>query len=48
VAYTILFHSDPGMTLPMVGQAVVVAGNWRVSYATVCAAVQLGLGTCQT
>jgi len=48
VAYTILFHSDPGMTLPMIGQAVVVAGSWRVSYATVCAAVQLGLGNCQT
>ncbi len=48
VAYTLLFHSDAGLSFPMIGQAVVVAGAWRVSYATVCAAVQLGLGTCQT
>jgi hypothetical protein len=48
VSYTLRFHSDAQLTFPMVGQAVVVAGNWRVSYATVCAAVQLGLGNCQT
>ena len=48
VAYTLRFHSDAGLTFPMVGQAVVVAGSWRVSYATICAAVQLGLGNCQT
>ena len=48
VGYTLLFHSDTGLTFPMVGQAVVVDGAWRVSYATVCAAVQLGLGNCQT
>jgi hypothetical protein len=48
VSYTLRFHSDAGLTFPMIGQAVIVAGSWRVSYATVCAAVQLGLGTCQT
>jgi len=48
VAYTLRFHSDAGLTFPMVGQALVVAGSWRVSYATICAAVQLGLGNCQT
>jgi hypothetical protein len=48
VSYTLRFHSDAGLTFPMIGQAVVVAGSWRVSYATVCAAVQLGLGNCQT
>jgi len=48
VAYTLRFHSDARLTFSMIGQAVVVAGAWRVSYATVCAAIALGLGTCQT
>ncbi|MGD0378824.1 MAG: hypothetical protein ABSC30_02450 [Acidimicrobiales bacterium] len=48
VSYVLRFHSDAGLTFPMIGQAVVVAGNWRVSYGTICAAVQLGLGNCQT
>ena len=48
VSYTLRFHSDAQLTFPMLGQALVVAGSWRVSYATVCAAVQLGLGNCQT
>ncbi len=47
VAYTLRFHSDAGLTFPMVGQAVIVSGNWRVSYATICAAIELGLGNCQ-
>jgi hypothetical protein len=47
VAYTLRFHSDAQLTFAMVGQAVIVAGNWRVSYATICAAIQLGLGNCQ-
>ena len=48
VSYTLRFHSDAQLTFPMLGQAFVVDGSWRVSYATVCAAVQLGLGNCQT
>jgi hypothetical protein len=48
VSYTILFHSDTQLTFPMIGQAVVVDGAWRVSYSTVCAAIQLGLATCHT
>jgi len=48
VAYTLRFHSDAQLTFPMVGQALIVDGGWRVSYATVCAAIQLGLGNCQT
>ncbi|HEY5026040.1 MAG TPA: hypothetical protein VII76_13775 [Acidimicrobiales bacterium] len=48
VAYTLRFHSDAGLIFPMVGQAVVVAGSWRVSYGTICAAIQLGLGNCQS
>ncbi len=48
VSYVLRFHSDAGLTFPMIGQAVVVAGDWRVSYGTICAAVQLGLGNCQT
>ena len=48
VSYTLLFHSDAGLKFAMTGQAIVVAGNWRVTYGTVCAAIQLGLGNCQT
>jgi hypothetical protein len=48
VSYVIRFHSDTTLTFPMIGQAVIVSGSWRVSYATVCAAVSLGLGNCQT
>ena len=48
VSYTLLFHSDAQLTFPMIGQAVIVSGTWRVSYSTVCAAIQLGLGNCQT
>ena len=48
VSYTIRFHSDTQLTFPMIGQAVVVDGAWRVSYSTVCAAIELGLGNCQT
>jgi hypothetical protein len=48
VSYTLLFHSDAQLTFPMIGQALVVSGSWRVSYSTVCAAIQLGLGNCQT
>ena len=48
VAYTLRFHSDAGLTFPMVGRAVVVAGTWRVSYGTICAAIQLGLANCQS
>jgi hypothetical protein len=48
VSYVLKFHSDAGLTFPMIGQAVVVSGAWRVSYGTICAAVQLGLGNCQS
>jgi hypothetical protein len=48
VAYTILFHSDTQLKFSMIGQALVIDGSWRVSYSTVCSAVQLGLGNCQT
>jgi hypothetical protein len=48
VGYTLRFHSDAQLTFSMVGQAVVVSGSWRVSYATICAAIQLGLGNCQS
>jgi hypothetical protein len=48
VGYTLRFHSDAQLTFSMVGQAVIVDGGWRVSYATICAAIQLGLGNCQS
>jgi hypothetical protein len=48
IGFTLLFHSDATLQFAMIGQAVVVSGSWRVSYSTVCAAVQLGLGNCQT
>ena len=48
VSYVLKFHSDAGLTFPMIGQAVIVSGAWRVSYGTICAAVQLGLGNCQS
>ena len=48
VAYTLRFHSDAQLTFAMVGQALIIDGGWRVSYATICAAIQLGLGNCQT
>ncbi len=48
MSYTIRFHSDAQLNFPMIGRAVIVAGSWRVSYGTVCAAVQLGGVSCQT
>jgi hypothetical protein len=48
VSFTLRFHSDAQLTFPMIGRALVVDGGWRVSYSTVCAAIQLGLGNCQT
>jgi len=48
VAYTLRFHSDAQLTFPMVGQALIIDGGWRVSYGTICAAIQLGLGSCQS
>ena len=44
VSYTLRFHSDPQLTFPMIGQAIVIDGGWRVSYSTVCAAIQLDSG----
>ena len=44
VAYTLRFHSDAQLTFPMVGQALIIDGGWRVSYATVCAAIRARAG----
>ncbi|MGO9341342.1 MAG: hypothetical protein ACLP6E_02300 [Acidimicrobiales bacterium] len=48
VSYTIRFHDDPTLTFGMIGTAVSVDGGWRVSYATLCAAVQLGGVSCSS
>ena len=48
VAYTIGFKSDPTLTFSMIGTAILLDGTWRVSYATLCAAVALGGVTCST
>jgi hypothetical protein len=48
VSYTIRFHNNTTMSFDMVGTAVLVDGAWRVSYATLCAAVQLGGVSCST
>jgi hypothetical protein len=48
VSYTISFHNDPTLNFTMLGTAVVVDGEWRVSYATLCAAVSLGGVSCST
>jgi hypothetical protein len=47
VSYTIRFH-DSSLTFDMIGSAVVVDGSWRVSYATLCAAVSLGGVSCSS
>jgi hypothetical protein len=47
VNYTIRFHGS-SMTFDMIGTAVVVDGSWRVSYATLCAAVALGGVSCSS
>lgn len=48
VSYTIRFHNDPTLTFSMVGTAVEVNGAWKVSYATLCAAVALGGVSCSS
>ncbi|MFZ0664381.1 MAG: hypothetical protein WAM97_01405 [Acidimicrobiales bacterium] len=48
VDYTIRFHDDPTLSFHMIGTAVVVDGQWRVSYATLCAAVALGGVSCSS
>jgi hypothetical protein len=47
VSYTIAFH-DSTLTFEMIGSAVVADGTWRVSYATLCAAVALGGASCSS
>jgi hypothetical protein len=47
VSYTIAFH-DSTLTFDMIGSAVVADGTWRVSYATLCAAVSLGGASCSS
>jgi hypothetical protein len=47
VSYTIAFH-DSSLIFHMIGSAVVVDGSWRVSYATLCAAVSLGGVSCSS
>ena len=47
VSYTIKFHGS-SLTFDMIGSAVVVDGSWRVSYATLCAAVSLGGVSCSS
>ena len=48
VSYTIRFHDDPSLTFDMIGTSVAIDGAWRVSYATLCAAVQLGAVSCSS
>jgi hypothetical protein len=48
VSYTIRFHDDPTLSFDEIGTAVVVDGAWRVSYATLCAAVSLGGVSCSS
>ncbi len=48
VSYTIRFHDDPTLTFDMIGTAIAVDSHWRVSYATLCAAVQLGGVSCSS
>ena len=48
VSYTIRFRSDPTLTFDMIGSAVAIDGAWRVSYATLCAAVVLGGVSCSS
>jgi hypothetical protein len=47
VSYRIRFH-DSSLMFNMIGSAVVVDGSWRVSYATLCAAVSLGGVSCSS
>lgn len=47
VSYTIKFHGS-SLTYDMIGSAVVVDGSWRVSYASLCAAVSLGGVSCSS
>jgi hypothetical protein len=48
VSYTIRFHDDATLTFDMIGTAVAMNGAWRVSYATLCAAVALGGVSCSS
>jgi hypothetical protein len=46
VSYTLRFHDDATLSFTMIGTAVEVDRTWRVSYATLCAAVALGGTSC--
>ena len=48
VSYTIRFRSDSTLSFPLIGSAALVDGTWRVSYATLCAAVALGGVSCSS
>jgi hypothetical protein len=48
VSYTIRFHDDPGLSFPEIGTVLLIAGSWKVSYATLCSAVALGGVSCGT
>jgi hypothetical protein len=48
VSYTLRFHDDASLSFDLIGTAVVVDGTWRVSYATLCAAVALGGTSCSS